>query len=177
MYVGVWFTLSSTGSFCECNTILSFVSYIVYYWCSILEWNWSNGKNILSALWILITGCFITRVSVATLCTYVFSVGGGLNGLIAIYYLIIYVKNYCEQPLKHVDMRLHSNSPLDKTCMVLPGRERLVSLSDRAHLPYTEAVFREAMRIFPVLPMAFPRATSCDVEIRKFLNPKNGGSQ
>ena len=86
-------------------------------------------------------------------------------------------KNYCEQPLKHVDMRLHSNSPLDKTCMVLPGRERLVSLSDRAHLPYTEAVFREAMRIFPVLPMAFPGATSCDVEIRKFLKPKNGGSQ
>ena len=61
--------------------------------------------------------------------------------------------------------------------MVLPGQERMVSLSDRPHLPYTEAVFRETMRMFPVLPVGFPRATSCDVEIRKFLNPTNVGSQ
>ena len=49
----------------------------------------------------------------------------------------------------------------------VPGRDQPVGLSHRPRLPYTEAVLHEAMRIFPVAPLALPRATSCDVEIRK----------
>ena len=54
--------------------------------------------------------------------------------------------------------------------MAFAGQERFVGLSDRTKMPYTEAVLREAMRMFPVLPLGFPRATSCDVDIGKFLN-------
>ena len=60
--------------------------------------------------------------------------------------------------------------PFDDVIMTFAGQERLVSLSDKSRLSYTEAVLHEAMRLYPIVPLAVPRATSCDVEIRKFLN-------
>ena len=50
---------------------------------------------------------------------------------------------------------------------IFVGREMLVSLSHRPRLSYTEAVLHEAMRMYPIAPLALPRATSCDVDIRK----------
>ena len=51
-------------------------------------------------------------------------------------------------------------------CELLTGRKQRVSLAHRENLPYTEAVLHEAMRIYPVAPLALPRETSCDVELR-----------
>ena len=49
------------------------------------------------------------------------------------------------------------------------GRDQPVGLSHRPHLPYTEAFCTEVMRIYPITPLGIPRATSCDVDIRKLL--------
>ena len=43
--------------------MLSNISVVIFIW------NWSNTMNILSALWILMAWCFITRASVATVLT------------------------------------------------------------------------------------------------------------
>ena len=60
---------------------------------------------------------------------------------------------------------------------ILVGREMLVSLSHRPRLSYTEAVLHEAIRMYPIVPLALPRATSCDVDLRKFLDPSSAGPQ
>jgi hypothetical protein len=44
--------------------------------------------------------------------------------------------------------------------------ERLPKVSDRSSLPYTEAVFKEAMRKYPIIPLG----TSCPVPFGCFLS-------
>ena len=54
-----------------------------------------------------------------------------------------------------------------KVCLLLVGMDRMIKLSDRRQLPYTEAVIFETLRMFPVAPVGLPHTTSCDTTLRK----------
>ena len=56
---------ASTGTFFFFKISFHFLMFI-HYKCHILVWNWSNTMNISSALWVLMSWCFSTRASVAT---------------------------------------------------------------------------------------------------------------
>ncbi|KAJ7618383.1 cytochrome P450 [Roridomyces roridus] len=52
------------------------------------------------------------------------------------------------------------------------GSERMPSVSDRASLPYVNALIKETMRWHPALPLGIARSTSKDTTYRGFLIPK-----
>src|SRR5262249_46973988 len=62
---------------------------------------------------------------------------------------------------RHPEVRAKMEAELDA---VLPSNAASISLEDLKRLPYTLAVFKEAMRIYPPVYMVTRRATT-DVEI------------
>jgi cytochrome P450 len=52
------------------------------------------------------------------------------------------------------------------------GPDRMPDLSDRAQLPYIEAILAEVYRWVPVLPLGVPHATSENDEYRGYHIPK-----
>ncbi|TFK74818.1 cytochrome P450 [Pluteus cervinus] len=52
------------------------------------------------------------------------------------------------------------------------GTGRLPSTSDRPHLPFLEAIYREVMRFYPVAPLGVPRAALEDDIVGGYLIPK-----
>ncbi|XP_049762275.1 probable cytochrome P450 304a1 [Schistocerca cancellata] len=52
------------------------------------------------------------------------------------------------------------------------GNSRLPNLNDRLHLPYTEAILRETMRIQTLLPIGIPHAATEDTTLRGYTIPK-----
>ncbi|KAL4865823.1 hypothetical protein BDV12DRAFT_173973 [Aspergillus spectabilis] len=53
------------------------------------------------------------------------------------------------------------------------GRARLPMVDDREHLPYIDAVVKEALRWHPVLPMGLPHRSMADDTCNGYLIPKN----
>ncbi|XP_047118334.1 probable cytochrome P450 304a1 [Schistocerca piceifrons] len=52
------------------------------------------------------------------------------------------------------------------------GNSRLPNLNDRPHLPYTEAILRETMRIQTLLPIGIPHAATEDTTLQGYSIPK-----
>ncbi|TFK74834.1 cytochrome P450 [Pluteus cervinus] len=52
------------------------------------------------------------------------------------------------------------------------GTGRLPSLSDRPLLPFLEAIYREVMRFYPILPLSVPRAALHDDVVGGYFIPK-----
>uniref|UniRef100_A0A0W0F0M9 Cytochrome P450 n=1 Tax=Moniliophthora roreri TaxID=221103 RepID=A0A0W0F0M9_MONRR len=52
------------------------------------------------------------------------------------------------------------------------GKNRLPTFEDRASLPYIEAVYREALRWSPILPLGIPHCTSADDVVGDYFIPK-----
>lgn len=50
--------------------------------------------------------------------------------------------------------------------------QRLPTFEDRDHLPYVDALVKESLRWFPVLPMGLPHTTSEDMHFREYVIPK-----
>lgn len=55
---------------------------------------------------------------------------------------------------------------------VISSRDGLPSLDDKRHLPFTEAVILETMRIKTLVPLAAPHAVSRDKELNGYFIPK-----
>ncbi|OCH83786.1 cytochrome P450 [Obba rivulosa] len=53
------------------------------------------------------------------------------------------------------------------------GGDRMPNISDRADLPYVDAVIKETMRWQPALPLGFPRATTRDDDYNGYHIPKS----
>lgn len=53
------------------------------------------------------------------------------------------------------------------------GQGRLPSASDRANLPYIEAVVKETLRWHPVAPMGLPHTSTEDDVCQGYFIPKN----
>ena len=56
----------------------------------------------------------------------------------------------------------------DKFSCLFVGQDGMIKLSDRARLPYTEAVLHETLRMRPVAPLGLPHTTACDTKLRKY---------
>ncbi|KAF9244244.1 cytochrome P450 [Melanogaster broomeanus] len=52
------------------------------------------------------------------------------------------------------------------------GMDRLPNFDDRLSLPYVEAVLRETMRMYPIVPLAVPHATVSDDIFEGYFIPK-----
>jgi len=52
------------------------------------------------------------------------------------------------------------------------GRDRLPTFEDRDSLPYTVAIYREVMRLWPPTPLTIPRVASEDDIYRGYFIPK-----
>ncbi|XP_022090540.1 cytochrome P450 2U1-like [Acanthaster planci] len=52
------------------------------------------------------------------------------------------------------------------------GQDRMPTMADRAHLPYTQATLQEINRRCNVIPCAIPHVTTEDVEMNGFILPK-----
>uniref|UniRef100_A0A8C5WMD0 Cytochrome P450 n=1 Tax=Leptobrachium leishanense TaxID=445787 RepID=A0A8C5WMD0_9ANUR len=52
------------------------------------------------------------------------------------------------------------------------GRDRIPNLSDRANMPYTEAVMHEVLRFCDLVPFNTPHQVTKDVEFRGYVIPK-----
>ena len=52
------------------------------------------------------------------------------------------------------------------------GMDRLPTFEDKGSLPYVDAVYREALRWRPVLPLGFAHCTSTDDVYKGYFIPK-----
>lgn len=53
------------------------------------------------------------------------------------------------------------------------GVNRLVTLADRVHMPYIQAVLLELLRYTSHVPLAVPHYTMCDTSVLDIPVPKN----
>lgn len=56
--------------------------------------------------------------------------------------------------------------------MSVVGSERLPGLSDRAALPYVEALYREVFRWMPPVPFSLPHSSTADDIYKGYFIPK-----
>ena len=53
------------------------------------------------------------------------------------------------------------------------GRERLPDFSDQESLPYINALLKEVLRWFPILPLGVPHLATCEDEYQGLRIPKD----
>ena len=71
------------------------------------------------------------------------------------------------------DIQRRAQAELDAVLSVGSGDGlRLPEFEDKASLPYTVAVYKEAMRWHPLLPLGVPHSTSADDVVDGFFIPK-----
>lgn len=70
--------------------------------------------------------------------------------------------------LKFPDVQRKAQEEIDN----LTGSNRLPDFTDRANLPYTDAMVKEALRWFPVTPMGVVHVVDEDVTVKGYLIPK-----
>lgn len=70
--------------------------------------------------------------------------------------------------LLHPSLQIRAQAELDK----FVGRDRLPDFSDRAQLPFVNAICREALRMYPVLPLALAHAVLEDDVYEEWYIPK-----
>ena len=68
----------------------------------------------------------------------------------------------------HPDAQKKAQEEIDRVV----GNQRLPDFHDRKSLPYTEAVYREVMRIRPVLPMGVPHTSIEDDVYNGYFIPR-----
>lgn len=68
----------------------------------------------------------------------------------------------------HPEVQLRAQEEIDKTV----GRQRLADFSDREHLPYIEALYKEVIRCHPILPLGVPHRVIADDEYKGMRIPK-----
>lgn len=66
----------------------------------------------------------------------------------------------------------HVQSRAQKEIDDVIGSGRLPALADRSKLPYVDAIAKEALRWYPVVPMGFPHTVDEDIEHSGYLFPK-----
>ncbi|XP_072039164.1 cytochrome P450 1A1-like [Amphiura filiformis] len=69
----------------------------------------------------------------------------------------------------HQDIQKQIQDEIDE----IVGRERVPNLSDRGHLPFTEAFILEVLRHSSVLPFTIPHSTTRDTNLCDFFIPKD----
>nr|XP_025735870.1 cytochrome P450 2C23-like isoform X2 [Callorhinus ursinus]XP_025735998.1 cytochrome P450 2C23-like isoform X2 [Callorhinus ursinus] len=70
--------------------------------------------------------------------------------------------------LKHPEVESRVHEEIDKVV----GRDRVPCMSDRAQMPYTDAVVHEVQRYINLIPSNLPHAVIQDTKFRQFFIPK-----
>jgi len=65
------------------------------------------------------------------------------------------------------DIQKKAQAEIDSVC-----GDRPVSIEDQEQLPFTDACLKEAMRLYPVVPLMVPYSTSSDTTVRGVAIPK-----
>nr|XP_006824246.1 PREDICTED: cytochrome P450 1A1-like [Saccoglossus kowalevskii] len=78
-----------------------------------------------------------------------------------IYYLVLYM-------IIHPEIQCKVHKEIDRVV----GRDRLPTLSDRAKLPYTDAVLQEVIRHASLAPLTIPYSTLNDTHLLGYTIPK-----
>jgi coumaroylquinate(coumaroylshikimate) 3'-monooxygenase len=68
----------------------------------------------------------------------------------------------------HPEVQRKAHAEIDAVCS---GRR--ITVDDQKKLPYVDAVIKEAMRLYPVVPLMVPYNTIMDVTVRGYHVPKN----
>ncbi|KAF8841012.1 cytochrome P450 [Paxillus ammoniavirescens] len=70
--------------------------------------------------------------------------------------------------LQHPEVQKRAQAEID----AVVGTDRLPDFDDRASLPYVEAILREILRMYPVVPLGLPHATTVDDVYEGLFIPK-----
>ncbi|KIJ07390.1 hypothetical protein PAXINDRAFT_121055 [Paxillus involutus ATCC 200175] len=76
--------------------------------------------------------------------------------------------SFCLAMLQNLDVQKRAQAEIDEVV----GLDRLPNFDDRPHLPYVEAVLRETLRLYPVVPLAVAHATVSDDVFEGYFIPK-----
>ena len=78
------------------------------------------------------------------------------------------IKTFFYSMALHPDIQKKAQEEIDRVV----GNQRLPGFHDRESMPYTDAIYREVMRIRPVLPMGLPHASTEDDVYNGYFIPK-----
>lgn len=68
----------------------------------------------------------------------------------------------------HSQVQIRAQEELDK----IVGRQRLPAFSDRVDLPYINAIYKEVLRWFPIVPLSTPHSVITDDDYNGMWIPK-----
>ena len=68
------------------------------------------------------------------------------------------VKTFFYAMALHPEIQKKAQEEIDRVV----GNQRLPDFNDRQSMPYTDAIYREIMRMHPVLPMGLPHTSTED---------------
>ena len=68
----------------------------------------------------------------------------------------------------HPEIQKKAQEEIDRVV----GNQRLPSFDDRQSMPYTDAIYREIMRIRPAIPTCIPHASTEDDVYNGYFIPK-----
>jgi cytochrome P450 len=78
------------------------------------------------------------------------------------------IKTFFYSIALHPEVREKAQEEIDR----IVGSRRLPDFNDRESMPYTEAIYREVMRIRPTIPMGVPHANTEDDVYNGYFIPK-----
>ena len=78
------------------------------------------------------------------------------------------IKTFFYSIALHPEVREKAQEEIDRVV----GSRRLPDFNDRESMPYTEAIYREVMRIRPTIPMGVPHANTEDDVYNGYFIPK-----
>jgi cytochrome P450 len=70
--------------------------------------------------------------------------------------------------VSHPEVQRKAQAELDRVV----GRQRLPDFSDMENLPYINAIVKEVIRWFPIVPLGIPHAATAEDEYRGMRIPK-----
>lgn len=68
----------------------------------------------------------------------------------------------------HPEVQKKAQKELD----TVVGRDRLPDFSDRESLPYVDAIFKEVIRMYPIVPLGVPHSNIAEDEYKGMRIPK-----
>ncbi|KAF8123450.1 cytochrome P450 [Boletus edulis] len=78
------------------------------------------------------------------------------------------LKSFMLAMLQHPELQERAQAEID----AVVGTDRLPNFDDRPNLPYVEAILLETLRMYPVVPLGVPHATTDDDNYEGFFIPK-----
>ena len=78
------------------------------------------------------------------------------------------IKTFFYSLALHPEIQKKAQEEIDRVV----GNQRLPDFHDRESMPYTEAIYREVMRIRPVFPSGVPHASTEDDVYNGYFIPK-----